>query len=125
MHIVLILLLVVLFGYALMLVILNNAEIAVNLVFSQAPQMNLGLLLIISLIIGMLIGILTAFVMFRVVQVRLELARTKKELTQLKSRLDETTVALEQVRKGHTVADIPPVVVEAHSPIPAPTQIKG
>lgn len=110
MHIVLVVLLIALFGYAMMLVILNNAEIAVDLVFYQAPQMNLGLLLIISLIVGVLIGILLALVIFRVLQVRWELSRTKKDMAQLQSRLNETQIALEQARKDRSVMDMPPVV---------------
>lgn len=119
MHIVLIIVLVALFAYALMLVILNNAEIAVNLVFSQAPQMNLGLLLIISLVLGMVIGLLMALVLFRVFQVRWELAKAKKEIAQLKSKLDENAVALEQARKNHAVMDVPEVILAEQSQAPA------
>ncbi len=119
MHIVLIVMLVALFAYALMLVILNNAEIAVNLVFSQAPQMNLGLLLIISLVLGMVIGLLMALVLFRVFQVRWELSKAKKEIIQLKSKLDESAVALEQARKNHAVTDVPEVMLAEQAQTPA------
>lgn len=111
MHIVLIIVLLALFAYALMLVILNNAEIAVDLVFSQAPQMNLGLLLIISLGLGVLIGLLMMLVIGRVLQTRWELAKAKKDIIQLQSKLDENTIALEQARKNHTVADMSAVAL--------------
>ena len=42
-------LLFVVVGYSLMLVLVNNNQVEVNLLFSQVPQMSLGLLLIIAL----------------------------------------------------------------------------
>lgn len=105
MHIVLIILLVVLFGYSLMLVLVNNSEVAVNLLFSQVPVMNLGLLLITSLALGMVIGMLLALIVFRVFQNRLEINRLKKEITALNAKLSEAAVVIEQHRANHLLSD--------------------
>lgn len=104
MYIILIILLVLLFGYSLMLVLANNSEVAVNLLFSQVPMMNLGLLLITSLILGVAIGVLLAVVGFRVLQSRLEIGRLKKEIGVLQSKLAETNVVIDQHRGGNTVS---------------------
>lgn len=103
MHIVLIVVLVILFGYSLMLVLANNSEVAVNLLFSQVPMMNLGLLLITSLALGVAIGMLLALVVFRVFQNRLEIGRLKKEITTLNAKVDEANVVIDQYRDSHTL----------------------
>lgn len=105
MHIVLIVILVALFGYSLMLVLANNSEVAVNLLFSQVPVMNLGLLLITSLALGVAIGMLLALVVFRIFQNRLEINRLKKEITALNAKLSEATVVIEQHRTNHLLSD--------------------
>jgi putative membrane protein len=66
------------FAYALGLVLANNTDIGVNLLFSQAPTMNLGLLLILCLILGIVIGMLLALLMFRVLQNKWEISRLQK-----------------------------------------------
>ena len=58
MRILLLVLLFLSFAYSLALVLANNTEVGVNLLFSQAPTMNLGLLLILCLILGIVIGIM-------------------------------------------------------------------
>ena len=52
MRIILIALLVVLFGYSLALVLQNSTELSVDLLFTQIPAMRLGLLLLITLALG-------------------------------------------------------------------------
>lgn len=78
-------LLVVALIYALALVLLNGNQVAVNLLFTQIPLMNLGLLLILCLAIGVLIGGLLAVLLFRVVQNKREITRLSNENARLKA----------------------------------------
>lgn len=110
MYIILVVLLVVLFGYSLMLVLANNSVVAVNLLLTQVPAMNLGLLLIVSLVLGVGIGMLIALIAFKVLPMRLEISRLKKEKIALQSKLDETNIALEQSRQGQSVLQTHSVV---------------
>lgn len=112
MYIVLVILLVILFGYSLMLVLTNNSEVAVNLLFAQVPTMNLGLLLILSLALGVLIGMLIALIVFRVFQMRFEISRLRKEKQNLQTKLDEANIVIEQSRQGHSVSQTHSVVLE-------------
>ncbi len=105
MNIVLIILLVALFGYSLMLVLANNSEVAVNLMFAQVPYMNLGLLLIVSLMLGIVIGMLIALIAFKVLPMKLEIGRLKKDKQALQAKLDEANVVIEQNRKSHVLSD--------------------
>lgn len=89
-------LLFVVFGYSLMLVIINNQQVDVNLLFSNVPQMNLGLLIIICITLGIIAGILLALMLFRVLQMKLENQRLNKELTQAQDKLMQTQHQLEQ-----------------------------
>lgn len=89
MPIIFIVVLIILFVVALALVLMNNAQVAVDLLFTQVPSMNLGLLLILALILGIAIGLLLGFIVFRVVQNRLEIGRLKKENDSLQVRLTE------------------------------------
>ncbi len=84
------------FAYALALVIINNNEVAVNLLFTQVPEMNVGLLLIICISLGVLIGILLALLMFKVLQNKWELMRLKKENSKLNHKLKKANAELEQ-----------------------------
>lgn len=110
MYIILVVLLVVLFGYSLMLVLANNSVVAVNLLLTQVPAMNLGLLLIVSLVLGVGIGMLIALIAFKVLPMRLEISRLKKEKIALQSKLDETNIALTQSRQGQSVVQTHSVV---------------
>lgn len=89
-------LLFIVFGYSLMLVIINNQQVNVNLLFSNVPQMNLGLLIIICITLGVIAGILLALILFRVLQLKLENQRLSKELTQSRDKLMQTQHQLEQ-----------------------------
>lgn len=86
MRFLLIVLLVLVFGYSLALVLANNLDATVNLVFTQVPAMNLGLLLIITLCLGVVLGLLIGLQVFRVFQLHWEVSRLKKELDQTRSR---------------------------------------
>lgn len=116
MHIILILLLVALFGYSLMLVIANNSAIDINLIFANVPQMNLGLALIITLTLGIAIGMLVALIVFRVFQMKLEISRLKKEKTTLQTKLDEANIVIEQNRSSHTMSGTNDLSVKEPTP---------
>lgn len=96
MRAVLIVVLVVFFAYALGLVIANGTELAVNLLFYQAPAMNLGLLLIIAISLGIIIGIFLSLLLFKVLQNKWEMSRLNRENAHLKSELAKMTGAVEQ-----------------------------
>ena len=95
MSLFLMILLLIFFGYSLALVLANNSEVAVNLLFSQAPTTNLGLVLILTTALGSLIGVLLALLLFKVLQNKLELRKLRKEISTLESRLRESKTSLE------------------------------
>lgn len=76
--------------YALALVLVNGSQVAVNLLFTSVPLMNLGLLLILCLALGLIIGGLLAVLAFRVFQNRLEMTRLINENARLKSQIAST-----------------------------------
>lgn len=86
----------VVFAYSLLLVIVNNHQVEVNLLFSQVPQMNLGLLLIICISLGIIAGSLLAVILFKVLPMKLENQRLTKELTQTREKLMQTQHDYEQ-----------------------------
>jgi len=104
MRFVLIILLFLVFGYSLGLVLTNSSEIAVNLLFTQAPAMNLGLLLILCLFLGVLTGMLLSLLLFRVFQNKWEISRLNKENKRLQEKLTQSKVEIEKLSQP-TVAD--------------------
>lgn len=105
MRIVLIVLLLLLFGYSIALVLANSINVNVNLLFSHVPAMNLGLLLIITISLGVLLGLLLGLQVFRVFQLHWEIARLKKEV--------------ENVRAQHIKAAAAAAQAANHAAIPA------
>lgn len=105
MRFLLFVLLFVSFAYSLGLVLANNTEVGVNLLFSQAPTMNLGLLLILCLILGIIIGILMALLIFRVLQNKWEISRLQKANTHLQEQLTQANVAIDRQANAPTVED--------------------
>lgn len=99
MHIFLIILLVLVFAYSIGLVLMNNSEVSVNLLFSNLVPMNLGLLLVATIFLGILIGILLALLLFRVLQNRWEINRLRKEIVLVQGQLAEANVKLAQQAK--------------------------
>ncbi len=99
MRYILLVCLITFFAYALGLVISNNEEVAVNLLFTQAPEMNMGLLLIISIVLGILIGILLSLQMFKVLQNKWEIMQLRKDKSKLKHKLEKATAEIEQIKK--------------------------
>lgn len=104
-------LLFVVFGYSLMLVLVNNHQVEVSLIFTQVPQMNLGLLLIICILLGLVAGVLLSIILFKVVQIRLENQRLQKELMKTQEKLMQTQNDYEQLL---TKQQIPVVQADNH-----------
>lgn len=94
MHIILIILLILVCAYAIGLVLMNNSEVVVNLIFSSVPTMNLGLLLVITIALGIVLGMLLALLVFRVLQNKWEISRLKKELKLTQAQLTEANIKL-------------------------------
>ncbi|WP_350558746.1 lipopolysaccharide assembly protein LapA domain-containing protein [Psychrobacter sp. CAL346-MNA-CIBAN-0220] len=93
------------FAYALGLVLANNTEVGVNLLFSQAPTMNLGLLLILCLILGIVIGLLLALLMFRVLQNKWEISRLQKLNKNLQEQVAQANIVIDRQANAPTVED--------------------
>lgn len=105
MRFLLLILLFLSFAYALGLVLANNTEIGVNLLFSQAPTMNLGLLLILCLILGIVIGMLLALLLFRVLQNKWEISRLQKLNKNLQEQVAQANVVIDRQANAPTVAE--------------------
>lgn len=93
------------FAYAIGLVLANNTDIGVNLLFSQAPAMNLGLLLILCLILGIIIGMLLALLMFRVLQNKWEISRLKKLNSNLQEQVTQANVVIDRQATAPSMED--------------------
>ena len=105
MRILLLVLLFLSFAYSLALVLANNTEVGVNLLFSQAPTMNLGLLLILCLILGIVIGILLALLVFRVLQNKWEISRLQKANANLQEQITQANVVIDRQANAPTVEE--------------------
>lgn len=105
MRFILLVLLFLSFAYALGLVLANNTDIEVNLLFSQAPAMNLGLLLIICLTLGIVIGLLLALLLFRVFQNKWEISRLQKANQNLQQQLTQANVVIDRQANSPTVEE--------------------
>ncbi len=109
MRYVLIVLLIVLFGYSLALVLQNSTELQVDLLFTQVPQMRAGLLLLLTLILGIVIGLLLGVVVFRVFQRNWEVQRLNKEIDQLREQqIQAASAAAMAAQHEKTVVDVTP-----------------
>lgn len=93
------------FAYALGLVLANNTEVGVNLLFSQAPTMNLGLLLILCLMLGIVIGILLALLIFRVLQNKWEISRLQKANANLQEQVKQANVVIDRQANAPSVEE--------------------
>ena len=105
MRILLLLLLFLSFAYSLGLVLANNTEVGVNLLFSQAPTMNLGLLLILCLTLGIIIGMLLALLIFRVLQNKWEISRLQKENINLRKQITQANVVIDRQANAPSVQE--------------------
>ena len=114
MRYVLIVLLIVLFGYALSLVLQNSTELQVDLLFTQVPQMRAGLLLLLTLILGIVIGLLLGVVVFRVFQRNWEVQRLNKEIEQLRAqKIQAASAAAMAAQHEKTVVDVTPTYTKS------------
>lgn len=84
MRFILIVVLIILFIYSLALVLLNGTPVSVDLWFSHVPEMRVGLLVLITLALGVILGLLLGVQVFRVFQSRWEIQRLHKEIDQLR-----------------------------------------
>ena len=105
MRILLLVLLFLSFAYSLGLVLANNTDIGVNLLFSQAPAMNLGLLLIICLMLGIVIGILLALLIFRVLQNKWEISRLQKLNSNLQEQVTQANIVIDRQANAPSVEE--------------------
>ena len=103
MRFILFVLLFLSFAFALGLVLANNTEVGVNLLFSQAPTMNLGLLLILSMTLGIVIGLLLALLLFRVFQTKWEISRLQKNNAHLQEQLTQANAVIDRQANVPTV----------------------
>ncbi|AXY60304.1 MULTISPECIES: lipopolysaccharide assembly protein LapA domain-containing protein [Acinetobacter] len=113
MRYVLVALLIVLFGYSLALVLQNGTELTVDLLFTQVPAMRLGLLLLLTLALGIVVGLLLGVQVFRVFQNSWEIKRLRKDIDylrkeQIKSAQQAAAEAAASTRHEKTVLDIQP-----------------
>lgn len=111
MRYVLIALLVVIFGYSLALVLQNPTELPVDLLFTQVPAMRLGLLLLLTLALGIVVGLLLGVQVFRVFQTNWEIKRLRKDIDHLRKEQIQLAQqaaadAAASVRHEKTVLDI-------------------
>ena len=105
MRILLLVLLFLSFAYSLGLVLANNTEVGVNLLFSQAPTMNLGLLLILCLILGIVIGMILALLIFRVLQNKWEISRLQKLNTNLQEQVTQANIVIDRQANAPSVEE--------------------
>lgn len=103
-------LLIVVFGYALALVLQNSAELQVDLLFTQVPQMRAGLLLLLTLVLGTVVGLLLGLIVFRVFQRSWEIKRLNKEIEQLRLQQIQSASAAALAAKQEKAAQDIPVV---------------
>ena len=107
----LVVMLIAVFGYALALVLLNGTELPVDLWFTHVPAMRLGLLLLLTLVIGIVVGLLLGVQVFRVFQTSWEIKRLNKDISLLRKEQIQTAQlaaaeAAATARHEKTVVDI-------------------
>ncbi|MCJ8160640.1 lipopolysaccharide assembly protein LapA domain-containing protein [Acinetobacter zhairhuonensis] len=111
MRYVLVAILIILFGYSLALVLQNGTEVTVDLLFTQVPAMRLGLVLLLTLALGVVVGLLLGVQVFRVFQTSWEIKRLRKDIDHLrKEQIQAAQLAAAEaaanVRHEKTVFDV-------------------
>lgn len=110
MRYVLIVLLIVIFGYALALVLQNGTELPVDLLFTQVPAMRAGLLLLLTLVLGIVIGLLLGVIVFKVFQRNWEVQRLNREIDILRQQqIQAASAAAVAAQQDKSVVDVTPV----------------
>ena len=113
MRYLLVALLIIVFGYALALVLQNGTELSVDLLFTQVPALRLGLLLLLTLCLGIIAGLLLGVQVFRVFQRNWEIKRLRQDIEHLRKEQIHTAQlaaaeAAASARHEKTVLDINP-----------------
>ncbi len=111
MRFILVVILIAIFGYSLALVLFNQPLTQVDLLFAQVPSMNLGLLLVLTLGLGIIVGLLLGVLVFRVIQSRWEIKRLNKELDIVRARHVQAAAAA--AAAAASAAAAPPVTPTA------------
>jgi putative membrane protein len=106
MRFIFLVLLVLLFGYSMALVLFNHADTPVDLIFTQITAMNLGLLLVLTLFIGLVAGLLMGILVFRVIQTRWEIGRLNKELELVRTRHIQAATAAAAATAANTASTV-------------------
>ena len=117
MRFILVVVLIVIFGYSLALVLFNSQPTPVDLLFAQVPSMNLGLLLVLTLGLGIIVGLLLGVLVFRVIQNRWEITRLNKELDVVRARHVQAAAAAAAAAASAATLQ---AQVPVHAPTPAP-----
>ncbi|ENU98773.1 MULTISPECIES: lipopolysaccharide assembly protein LapA domain-containing protein [Acinetobacter] len=102
MRYVLVILLLLVFGYSLALVLQNGTEVSVDLLFTQVPAMRLGLLLLLTLSLGIVVGLLLGVQVFRVFQNNWEIKRLRKDIEHLRKEQLNTAKMMAAEAAAHT-----------------------
>jgi putative membrane protein len=105
------LVLIAIFSYALAVVLQNGTQSPVDLLFTHVPEMRLGLLLLITLALGIVIGLLLGILVFKVIQKTWEIKRLRKDIQYLRQQqihaAEEAAIqAAAAVKHEKTVLDI-------------------
>lgn len=114
MRLILIVLLIAIFIYSLALVLLNATPVSVNLWFTIVPEMRVGLLVLITLALGVVLGLLLGVQLFRVFQTQWEIKRLRKDIDHLRkeqiqvAQLAASEAAASATKHEKTVLDIRP-----------------
>lgn len=84
MRIFLLVLMLVVFSYALALVLQNPVEVQVDVLFATIPTMRVGLLILLILGLGLLLGLLLGVQVFKVIQTRFEIKHLRQDIEHLR-----------------------------------------
>lgn len=111
MRYVLVVILFLLFGYSLAMVLQNSTELSVDLLFTQVPAMRLGLLLLLTISMGIVLGLLLGVQIFRVFPKSWEIKRLRKDIEYLRKEQIQTAQlaaaeAAANIRHEKTVLDV-------------------
>lgn len=71
-------------AYSLWLVVSNQQPTSLNLLFIEISSMNTGLIVVLSFVLGCLLGVLAAIFVWQVIPLRWQLRQSQKELALLR-----------------------------------------
>lgn len=73
----------------LWLVVVNDQQIALNLLVFATPQVNVGIVVLLSFVVGALVGMLAGFNLFSLLKLNTRLYWLKREVRQLQDALGD------------------------------------